>query len=152
FTLAGIAAYDGSRVSATIDGVPEMVTGDFVSANYFDVLGVDASVGRVLMPSDERPESPAVLGISHAYWQGRVGADRSAIGGTMLLGKIPFTIVGVTPERFHGRSVAGHSADVVLPMSAHTQLALRDHTTFRLVARLKTGVSVDRSTADLDRV
>src|ERR1041384_4298621 len=67
-TLAGLAAYDDSRVSATIDGQPEMVLGDFVSAEYFDVMRSPAAIGRLLAPADDRPGGPGALVISYEYW------------------------------------------------------------------------------------
>src|SRR5205823_2168374 len=79
-TLTGIAAYDDSRVRATVDGQPEMVLGDFVSANYFEVMGVGAMLGRPLVSSDDRPGSAPVLVISDAYWQRRFAGDPAVVG------------------------------------------------------------------------
>ncbi len=151
-TLAGLAAYDGSRISATVDGNPEMVLGDFVTAHYFEVMGVRAAIGRTLVPSDDRPDSAPVAVISDAYWRHRFGRDPLVAGRRLLLGRMPFIIVGVTPAEFHGRRPSGPAADVTLPMAAHAQLALRDHTTFELVARLRPGVSRGQAGADLEAI
>jgi hypothetical protein len=78
-TLAGLAAYDDSRVSATIDGQPEMVRGDFVSADYFAVMATAAARGRLLVASDDRPGAPGALVLSDEYWHARFGADPAVV-------------------------------------------------------------------------
>src|SRR5262249_13311642 len=104
-TLLDIAAYDGTRVSATIDGQPEMIRGEFVTANYFDVMGVGAAAGRTLhAPGDEHAAS---VTLSYAYWQRRFGADPAVVGRTIRLGGVPCTIVGVAEIAYRGRRTAG---------------------------------------------
>jgi predicted permease len=151
-TLSGLAAYDDSRVSATIDGQPEMVRGDFVSAGYFEVMRTSAAIGRLLVPADDRPGSPGVLVISDEYWRGRCGADPAVVGRAIVLGGMPFTIVGVTPATYHGRYVSGRATDVTIPLAAHASLALHDHTTFNMVGRLRAGVTIEQASADLDGI
>jgi len=151
-TLSGLAAYDDSRVSATIDGQPEMVRGDFVSAQYFAVIGTSAARGRLLLPSDDQPGAPGVLVLSDEYWRARFGADPAVVGRAMTLGGLPFTVVGVTPPTFHGRYVSGRSTDVTIPLSAHAALALHDHTTLELIGRLRPGVTLEQASADLDGI
>ena len=149
-TLAALAAYDDSRVSATIDGQPEMLRGDFVSADYFRVMATSAVAGRLLAPADDRAGSPGAVVISYEYWRRRFGGDAASVGRTIQLGGLPFTIVGVTPATYHGRYVSGESTDLTIPMAAHTALALHDHTTFELVGRLRAGVTIEQASADLD--
>ena len=151
-TLDGLAAYDDSRISATIDGQPEMVLGDFVSGGYFQVMRTAAAMGRALLPSDDRPGSPGVLVISHEYWRRRFGSDPAVVGRAIELGGMSFTIVGVTPASFHGRQVSGRSADITVPLSAHASLALHDHTTFELAGRLRRGVTLEQASGDLDAI
>ena len=149
-TLAGLAAFDDSRVSATIDGSPEMILGDFVTANYFDLLGVRAERGRLLLARDDAADASPVAILGYGYWQRRFGADPAAVGRTIVLGGLACTIVGVAPPTYHGRSPAGSSADLTLPMSVHSELALSDHTTFELVGRLRDGGAAGAAGAELD--
>ncbi len=90
--------------------------------------------------------------ISHAYWERRFARDPAAVGKTIYAGKIPFTVIGVTPPGFFGRSIAGRSADVVLPLFMHPQLWLRgeSHGTYEMWGRLKPGVSPEQARAELD--
>ncbi len=149
-SFSGIFAFDSTRVSVTVEGRPEMVEGDFVSGNYFDVLGVRAILGRTFTADDDQTGKPPVAVIGHRYWERRFGRDPAVIGKTIYLAKIPFAVIGVTSPEFFGRKAAGRSADVVLPMFMQPQLALGDHDTFEIMARLKPGVSSEQARADLD--
>ncbi len=149
-SFSSIFARDDSRVSVTVDGEPEMVWGDFVSGSYFDMLGVRAIAGRTFTPEDDQPSKAPAAVISYGYWDRRFGRDASAIGKTIYLGKIVFTVVGVTPPEFSGLNVAGGSAELMLPMFMQSQLALRDHTKFEIIGRLKPSVSLEQAQADLD--
>jgi predicted permease len=149
-SFSGLFAWDDSNVAVTVDGQTAMVPGDFVSGTYFDVLGVGAMLGRTFTSDDDQPGGKPVAVISYSYWQRQFAGNPAAIGKTIYLGRIPFAVIGVTPPRFFGRNVAGRSADVVLPMFVHPQLALKDHSTFEIMARLKPGVTPQQARADLD--
>jgi len=149
-SFSGLFAWDDSNVAVTVDGQPAIVPGDFVSGTYFDVLGVDAMLGRTFTSDDDRPGGKPVAVISYSYWQRQLAGNPAAIGITIYLGGIPFVVIGVTPRQFFGRDVAGRSADVVLPMFVHPQLALKDHDTFEIMGRLKPGVTQEQARADLD--
>src|SRR5262245_42030989 len=149
-SFSGIFAFDSTRVSVTVEGQPEMVRGDFVSGSYFDVLGVSAILGRTFTADDDQTGKQPVAVIGYRYWERRFGRDPAAIGKTIYLAKIPFAVIGVTPPGFSGLNVAGRSADVVLPMFMQPQLALGDHDTFGIMARLKTGAGPEQARADLD--
>jgi hypothetical protein len=129
-----------------------MALADIVSGSYFDVLGVEALRGRTFSAADDAPGRDAVAVISHAYWERRFARDPAAIGKVVTLAKLPFTIIGVTPPRFAGRQPAGRSADIVLPMFVHARIALRDHNTFQIMARLRPGVTLAQAAAELDRL
>jgi ABC-type antimicrobial peptide transport system permease subunit len=149
-SFSGIFAYDMTRFSATARGQPEMISGDFVSGGYFDVLGVSALRGRTFTAADDQPGKEPVAVISCGYWERRFGSDPEAVGQTIYVGKLPVTVIGVTPPEFFGRQVAGAPPEIVLPMFLHEQLALRDHNTFAVMARLKPGVSIEQARAELD--
>jgi len=149
-SFSGMFAWDGSRVSAVLNGQAELIDADFVSGNYWDVLGVAALLGRTFNAHDDQPGKNPVAVISYDLWQRHYARDPAAVGKTLYLGRIPFTVVGVTSPRFFGRNVAGRSADVVLPMAFHPQLGLNDHDTFEIMARLKPGITPEQACADMD--
>jgi predicted permease len=139
--VAGLIAVDGSLFSASVDGKSELIQGHFVSRDFYSVLGVSAKIGRTLTSEDDRLSgNPTSAVISYDYWNRRFNLDPTVIGKTIYLDRIPFTIVGVTPRGFLGVPPE-QSSMISIPMVMHSKLALKDHTTVDVVARLKPGVS-----------
>jgi predicted permease len=151
-SLAGIFALDSTRVSVTVDGQPELIWGDFVSGNYFEVVGTSAAVGRTFTQEDDSPGKPPVAVISDAYWERRFGRWPGVVGKTIDVGRIPCTIIGITAPGFAGLYPGTSSGDIDLPMFLQPQLALKDHDTFDIVARRKPGVQQEQARADLDAI
>ena len=118
--LSGIAAFDERLFKVSIDGVPERVRGQYASGSYFDLLGVRAIHGRVLVPADDAqpgrggPDG-AVAVISDGFWTRRFARDPAVIGKSVQVGTQWVTIVGVTPPGFFGLQV-GSPIDITLPM------------------------------------
>jgi predicted permease len=151
-SFVGMVAYDGTRVSVTVDGRPSMITGDFSSGNYFALLGVNAALGRTFTAADDQPGRPPVVVISDAYWTREFGRHPNVIGRAIAIGPDRFTVIGVMAADFRGRSVAGSAPDVEIPMIYHSRLALRDHVSFGILARLRPSVSPARAAADLSAI
>jgi predicted permease len=149
-SFSGMFAFDASNVNTTVDGQSEIIPGDFVSGNYFEVLGVNAFIGRTFTPDDDHVGKKPVVVISYPFWQKRFAKNEEVIGKTIYVGQTPFSIVGVTSAHFFGRNVAGRSADVVLPMWVQPQLRLKDHDTFDIMARLKPDIGLEQARANLD--
>ncbi|HTL45347.1 MAG TPA: ABC transporter permease [Vicinamibacterales bacterium] len=76
---------------------PERVSTEVVSANFFDVLGIRPLYGRTFVASDDRPGAPAVLVLSHAYWQRSFGGDPTVVGRVFRMNDRPHTVIGVMP-------------------------------------------------------
>lgn len=121
------------------------------SSNYFESLGVGAVLGRPFTSSDGSARAP-VLVITDAYWKREFNRDPNAIGRTIHLNDVPFTIIGVTPPQFRG------TQNLILPDGFMTvdALALIEPTTvrdfesmswggFRVLARLQPGVSLSQA-------
>jgi predicted permease len=149
-SLAGLTAFDESTVTVTIDGEAEIVHADFVTGDYFPLLGLETPHGRSLTPDDDLPGRPAVAVISHAYWRQRFGADPQVIGKTVTLKNLICTIVGVTSPTYFGRQTAGNAPALMLPMVWHGALGLKDHLTFELLGRLRGDVNPEVARAELD--
>lgn len=144
-------------VGLSRDGRPELVWGELVSGNYFQALGIEAHVGRVLQPSDARfagEGTVAVLG--HDLWQRRFGGDRELIGQNITLNDRSFTVVGVAPPRFSGTFIGGHSElwvpitmqQVIMPVG--DRLETRGSRWLTVTARMAPGVSETQAAAVLD--
>ena len=80
-----------------------LVAGEAVTGNYFPMLGIDAMLGRTLLPSDDvsRGGHPVVM-LDHGYWQSAFGGDPDVVGTELRVGGRPYTVVGVAPPDFQG--------------------------------------------------
>jgi hypothetical protein len=116
--ISGAAAQMESSPAIVMDGAEELVNADLVSGDHYALLGMEPAAGRLLQPADDviSPGVPAAV-ISYRYWQRRFGLAPEAIGKTFTLqikNRI-FTIVGVTPARYHGTTI-GRDPDITLPL------------------------------------
>jgi predicted permease len=133
------------------------VSGSYVSANYFAVLGVPITLGRSFLPEEERAASPAAVAvISDRLWRTRFSGDRDVIGRTIHLNGRPFTIVGVAAPGFDGYTIDFQSLWV--PLTAYPDgadlrlLAERGRQWLMGIARLKDGVTIDQARAEMARI
>jgi predicted permease len=164
----GLAAYGGIQASLNAGDSAELVPGYIVTGNFFEVLGVQAALGRMLSPADDiTPGGHAVAVIGHDFWRMRFGGDRSAIGREIRLNGHVFTIVGVTPAGFPGPQV-GRARPLYVPMmmqavmrpprarySGEQNPDLLQHPTNSWlfgIGRLKAEATVERAKAELDPV
>src|SRR5205809_4062956 len=140
--LAGMIAYADSSFGLSAGDQTERLRGEYVSANYFDVLGVRPSTGFTFTRDDERPGAQQVAVISYALWNRRFGGDPSVVQKTIALNGRTFSVIGVAPRTFSGL-VRGMGADVwiTLPhvaelensperMTSVTSSCLRQHCRF----------------------
>ena len=109
--LAGMIAYADSSFGLSAGDQTERLRGEYVSANYFDVLGVRPSTGFTFTRDDERPGAQQVAVISYALWNRRFGGDPSVVQKTIALNGRAFSVIGVAPRTFSGL-VRGMGADV----------------------------------------
>jgi putative ABC transport system permease protein len=93
-----------------------------VSGDFFNVLGVDPYLGRLLTRDDDQPGCGVPTAVlSHSFWQRELGGDPSAIGRTLMLNARPLEVVGVTSPGFFGVEV-GRAFDVAAPICAQASL------------------------------
>ncbi len=137
---------------------PEAVTGEMVSGNYFDLLGVRPALGRAFLPEEDgAPGRHPVTVLSHGLWQRRFGGDPEVIGKTIPLNRQAYTIIGVAPEGFRGVVALG-SPELWIPAAMHEQVLFgrlatwwekRDALFLNVVGRLEPGVSRERAETEL---
>ncbi len=157
-SFTGLAAFTQRSSKINIDGQLEQVSGQFVSGNYFSLLGVKPVIGRLLSPADDSvPEQGGPDGlvavISHNYWTRRFGQSPAVIGKAIQVDNKAVTIIGVTPPEFYGL-FPGREANLSLPMmTAGAQtLAAKENWWFRAVGRLKPGAAVEQARVELDAI
>ena len=124
-----------------------------VSGTYFPVLGVNASLGRALSEADDQTQGAhPVAVVSYAWWQQRLGGDPSAVGKTINIDNIIYTVVGVAPKEFFGTTV-GTAPDLWIPLSMEKQLPPAhwdgrnspDTQSLYLIARLRDDVKAEQA-------
>ena len=145
--------------TVSVGGSPVRTWGHLVTPSYFSTLGVHPSMGRFFDEADDRPEAAAV--ISYRFWQEHFAPDRSIVGRPVRINGQPCTIIGIGPKDFFGASPAILTSDLWLPVSASERLApelaghaleRRDLAMFRVVGRLRPGVTEAAARAGLNAV
>jgi predicted permease len=102
-TMARFAAASApASMQVSADGSPELTAGQLVSGDWFDVLGLQPQVGRLISAADDTGEGRPVVVLSDAYWTRRFGRDRSVIGKTLRVNGAAVTVAGVAPPKFDG--------------------------------------------------
>jgi predicted permease len=136
----------------------ESLQGGYVSGNYFGGLGVPPAAGRLLGDADDRSGAPPVVVLAHAYWQRRFNGNPSVVGRSILVNKLPFTVVGVGASGFFGVDPQTNPA-FFLPLHAIPTLAIRpaeeerarfldDHFYWiEMMGRLRPGVGLEQAQA-----
>ena len=148
----GMAAWMGNGFILYGAGQPELVRAEIVDGPYFELLGVQAVAGRVLADSDHQPGASPVAVIGERLWEERFNRSSEAIGRSLQLGSRVFTIVGVAPARFRGRSdqaVVWTPARATFPPEALSQ---RGNRSFPALARLKDGVSLESAQSEMHAI
>ena len=148
----------GVDFNASYGGQSEHAVGEMVSGNYFETLGVQAFLGRLIGPEDDRtPGAHPVAVLSYGYWQRRFGSDPAVVGQDVILNNNPIRIIGITPPLFYGTEMA-RNPDIRVPMMMATvfrpvpfnRLENPRHRWMTILARRNPEVSVAQAQASLD--
>jgi predicted permease len=120
--FSGLAEWaNAGRPNVSGNGPASFVSALYVSGDYFQTLGVNPAVGRVIQPSDDAPSSNAVLVLRYGYWKSAFGGDPSAVGRTIHINNLPFTIIGVAEQSYVGLT-PGNVYDVWIPLAQRPHL------------------------------
>jgi predicted permease len=156
--LAGLAAYSGATVSLSSNGINERILGSYVTGNYFSLLGVGASLGRVIAPEDDlTPGGHPVVMLTYQCWQQRFGADPQTIGRSVLINGRNYTVIGVAPPEFRGTELAA-TPELWFPMMMKPGLEvdggpLKGRTSpVSTIGRLKEGMSSAQAESALNLI
>ncbi len=146
--FAGVIATDAVQVGVQWRNQAEVVSGELVSGNYFDVLGVNPAAGRLFVASDDLVQNanPVVV-LSFGYWKRQFGSDPQVVGQSVLINGHPFQVIGVAASGFHS-VVTGQTPDIYTPMMMKAQITpgwndldVRRSAWLNVIARLKPGIS-----------
>ena len=158
-TFSGMLAYHHEWATITEGERPQRVYAAEVTANYFDVLGIQPVLGRFFRPAEEaRLGGVPYVVLGYSLWKTRFGGDPAIIGKSIEVQHQLFTIIGVAPEGFIGCMPAIRE-DMWATLSPCTapgcndwQVLHRDNTWLNVMGRLRPGVSRRAATDDLEAV
>lgn len=150
-SLSGLAIFSNVPMAVRTDRGAETLAAVAVSGNYFDTLGVPPAMGRMIAAHDDAPGAPAVVVLSHSYWQRRFGANVDVIGRVMTLNSSPFVVIGVAPRAFTGTE-APLVADAWLAWHATGIPSAAETRSGHLIGRLRPDTSLTRAQLDVTQV
>ncbi len=144
-----VGLWNTGTVTVTGLAEPEETATLFVTDGILPILGVQPMLGRMFSKPDDSPGTPETVVLTSGYWRSKLGADRAAIGRTLMVDSRPREIIGVLPEtfRFLDRSVS-----LVLPFRFDRSKTFLGQFGFSGMARLKPGVTIEQANADVARL
>lgn len=154
------AYYPTRKVNVMVKGQAEQAGGEFVSGDYFRGLAVSPAAGRLITPDDDVAGAAPVVILSFPYSQRRFGDAASALGQSVLINNMAFTVAGVAPPGFFGVDPAV-APDFYIPLHTNLLLKLRggaaeaqmyleqNYYWLEMMGRLRPGVSLTRAQAAL---
>jgi predicted permease len=147
----------GRRYAFSLTGLgdPEQANGEFISSDYFSILGVNPVLGRTFAPGEDQVGAGPVALISAGLWQRKFSSATDVLGKSMTLDARDYTIVGVIPANFHLAIPGFTDSDVYVPIGQWgNPLLLKRGAGLGIhgLGRLKPGVSIEQARADMETV
>lgn len=153
-TLEGIAVYESNNLVLTGGREPVRVQSETVSANLFEVLGIQPQLGRGFLQRED-DAGPFVVILSDRFWHTQFNANPGVVGQTIRLNGNACSVAGVMPPGFQ-YPIRAEGVDLWVSFAPQNMAwrslppaVLRDDHVLFAVARLKPGVNLDRADADL---
>ena len=154
--FSGLLAFNRTELELTTANGTERVASEFVSGNYFDVLGIKAARGRTFVPEEDKaPGTQPVVVVSEAFRSRQFAAGEDPVGKKITVNGFPLTVIGVAPENFSGM-ILERPTELWVPVLMHPQLAqsnfieTRNNGFLQLLGRLKPELSQTQAEAGLD--
>ena len=154
-TFSSMAVARRYAFSFTGKGEAEQVNAEFVTADFFPLLGVNPILGRTFTQSEELPGAGPVALISEGLWRRKFDAAKDVLGKSITLDGKDYTIIGVIPARFHLLTPSFHEQDVYAPIRQwNNSLLMKRGAGLGIhgFGRLKPGVTIAQARADMDEV
>jgi macrolide transport system ATP-binding/permease protein len=152
--LSSVFAFSGlPRLTVEVQGQAEMVRSGLVSGDFYRGLGIRPALGRLISEDDDRAGANVVV-ISYAWWQWRFASDPNVVGQSILVTRIPFTIIGVAPPGFFG-VVPGQAPEIFVPLQSDALPPARARSVdgnyywVSMMGRLKPGIGIRQAQTGL---
>ncbi len=154
-SFESLTAITGWAANLTGEGEPERLTGQTVSANFFELLGANAAMGRTFAVGEDSEGKNRVVVLSHGFWQRRFGGDQNILNKTLSLNGENYSVVGVMPPSFqYGREI-GMIVDLWAPIVFTPQQLSSNSITnefLSVLGRLRAGVSQEQAQAEMHNI
>ena len=151
--LAGFASYlEDLSVRGPRDSAAQAYKGEFVSGNYFQMLGIQPAAGRLLTAGDDSPAAPRMAVMSYRTWQQSFAQNPSIVGSVLNIDGAPYTIAGIADPQFYGETLRSDPPDFWLPLAGEPEewrLQSGNVEWLYLMGRLKDGIAPDSVQARL---
>jgi putative ABC transport system permease protein len=147
-SMEGVAATFAENVNLTRGSSPERVAGSWVSARFFEVIGISPTVGRGFRTEDDVFGGDLVAVLSHSLWQRRFDGDPAVLGDSITVNGRPHVVVGVAPEGF---SFPGDT-ELWLPLTIDWENEDLGHGWLTAYGRLRQGLTLEAARSDLDQL
>ena len=144
-----VGLWNGGAVSVTGSGEPERVQALFVTDGTLSLLHVNPILGRHFTADDDSPKTPERVLLSHAYWERKFGSDPAVVGKSVVVDGKPREIIGVLPAGFR---FLDRNPQLVLPFRFNRSELHAANFSYRGVARLKPGTTMEQANADVARL
>ena len=143
-----IGYYTGGEWSVTINGVADYALAFAVTPGFLEALRARPAVGRLLTEEEQTPGGPLAAVITDAFWKRQFAGSPAALGSAIKLDERIYTVVGVLPPgiRFPAR------ADFYYPAWVRPETTSRSGHNYRVIARLRDGVTVEQAQAEMTAV
>ena len=139
--FSGVIGFAPARFSARLgNAAPEPITGEYVTGDYFPVLGIEAARGRLIAPADNE----RIGVISWSLWERAFHREPAVLGRSVVIDEMPVTIAGIAPRGFAGLQTWAQP-DLWLPFA----ILPSEHRSPMVVARIKPGVSLEQARAEM---
>jgi putative ABC transport system permease protein len=144
-----MAAQTGGSVTLTGVTEPVRLRGSRVSPHYFDIFGIQATLGRTFAADEDQLGKEHVAVLSHALWVSQFGADPGVIGRSIILDGVRHTVVGVLPA---GGAFDRAFSQIWRPLAFEPENMTRNFHWFGALAKLKRGVTLKQASAQMDAI
>ena len=150
-TIQNLVAFGDWSAVFSEPGSPERIPGMQVSDGYFSLMGVQPLLGRAFLPEEQIEGKDQVVILGHGLWQRRFGGDPAIVGKQITLSARPYTVVGVLPKEFPflPSSLVDGPAEFYRPVAEKYDRGEARSRHLRILARLRSGVSLEQVQADL---
>jgi len=153
FSSVAVTRTDGFILTG--HGDAEQIRGDFVSSDFFPMLGIKPLLGRTFLPGEDEVKAAPIALLSETLWREKYGADNSVVGKGIILDGRAYSIVGVIPKTFDLLIPSFRTGLVYVPLGQWGNNLLLNRGAglgIHGIARLKPGVSIEQARADMDSV